>query len=49
MVAGFLSNSGKIIISINPIVEEELKKINNEIEIKTLNSNTNLETKDWVN
>ena len=48
MLSGFMLSSGKIIISINPIIEDELKKINSDIEIKTLNINTTLETKDWV-
>ena len=36
MLSGFMLSSGKIIISINPIIEDELKKINSDIEIKTL-------------
>jgi hypothetical protein len=48
MILAHLSFSGKFIISLNKQAEEELKKINPEIELKTLNTNANLESKDWV-
>ena len=48
MVSGYLQNSGKIFITLNQSVEEDLKKINSELDIKTLNTMTTLETKEWV-
>jgi hypothetical protein len=48
MIISHLSLSGKFIISLNKQAEEEIKKINPEIELKTLNTNANLEAKDWV-
>lgn len=48
MLSGYISGSGKFFIPLIPGIEDELKKINVDIEIKTLNTNTNLDPKDWV-
>lgn len=48
MILSHLTNSGKLIISLKKQAEEEIKDLNPDIELKTLNTNTNIESKDWV-
>lgn len=48
MILSHLTHSGKLIISLKKQAEEEIKDLNPDIELKTLNTNTNIESKDWV-